>query len=172
MPNILPNTQAPALSVPLVGGETFDIASQSPENFTLLLFYRGLHCPICKGQLRDLQNNLDELDKRGIEAVAISMDSEERASKSKEDWGLDKIDLAYGLSEEQARSYGLYLSHGINEKEPALFSEPGLFLVRTDGTIYFASIQSMPFTRPALKELLMGVDYALQNNYPARGEVA
>ena len=35
-----------------------------------------------------------------------------------------------------------------------------------------ASIQSMPFTRPPLDQLLQGVDYALENDYPARGELA
>lgn len=168
---LLPRTKTPDLVLPLVQGGEFSLANNSPENFTLLIFYRGLHCPICRGQLSDVQRQLDDLAQRGIKAVAISMDDKERAAKTAADWKIEALPLAYGLSEEQARSFGLYISEGIND-EPARFSEPGLFLVRPDQTLYFGSVQTMPFTRPPLKELLMGVDYALKNDYPARGEVA
>ena len=47
-----------------------------------------------------------------------------------------------------------------------------MFLVRPDQTLYLASIQSMPFTRPPFDQLLQGIDYALENDYPARGELA
>ncbi|WP_164114612.1 peroxiredoxin-like family protein [Sphingorhabdus sp. Alg239-R122] len=172
MSHTLPGTPVPDLKIPLVGGGAFDLSQSKPENFTLLLFYRGLHCPVCKGQLRDLQNNLDALAERGVNAVAISMDNEERATKAQQDWGVDRLAIGHSLSEVEARSFGLFLSNGINDNEPELFSEPGLFLVRPDGTLYFGSIQTMPFTRPSLKELMMGIDYALEHDYPARGEVA
>ncbi len=71
---------------------------------------------------------------------------------------------------------GLYVSSGIGKtsigiEEPALFSEPGLFLVRPDGTLYFGSVQTMPFARPAFGDILKAVDFAIARNYPARGEV-
>ena len=56
-------------------------------------------------------------------------------------------------------------------EEPALFSEPGLFLVRPDGTIYFGSVQTMPFARPAFAEILGATKFVLEKGYPARGEV-
>jgi peroxiredoxin len=43
---LMPRQKVPALSVPLVGGGTWSLADQSPENFTMVVFYRGLHCPI------------------------------------------------------------------------------------------------------------------------------
>jgi hypothetical protein len=51
-----------------------------------------------------------------------------------------------------------------------LFSEPGVFLVRTDGTLYWASVQTMPFARPHFNEMLTAIDFVLKNGYPARGE--
>ena len=173
MPNILPAQAVPDFTVPLINGGEFTLSEQLGENFTLLLFYRGLHCPICKMQLRELQRKLGDFAERGIKVVAISMDSQERAQKSSDEWDIKEITLGYGLSEEQARSFNLYVSAGRPDSaEPAIFSEPALLLVKPDQTLYFASIQSMPFTRPPFDQLLQGVDYALANDYPARGELA
>lgn len=52
----------------------------------------------------------------------------------------------------------------------ALFSEPGLFLVRPDGTLYWGSTQTMPFARPHFDEILGALDFVAKNDYPARGE--
>ncbi|MDG2003485.1 MAG: AhpC/TSA family protein, partial [Novosphingobium sp.] len=78
----------------------------------------------------------------------------------------------YDLSEGEARSFGLYISSAISEKEPERFSEPGLLVVNPDNTLYFASIQTSPFTRPPLAELIQGMRYAKEHGYPARGTVA
>ena len=56
-------------------------------------------------------------------------------------------------------------------EEPPLFSEPGLFLVRPDGTLYFGSVQTMPFARPSFAEIQGALDFVLANDYPARGEI-
>lgn len=168
---VLPRSQAPELSVPTVGGAQWTLSVQSPENFTLVVVYRGLHCPICKMQLRDLERKLDAFAERGVNVVAVSTDSEDKATQSKQDWGLDKLTLGYGLSIETAREWGLFISTGIKQ-EPAEFSEPGLFLIRPGGEVYFVSVQSMPFARPPLDDVLSALDFVLKNDYPARGELA
>lgn len=56
-------------------------------------------------------------------------------------------------------------------EEPAQFSEPGVFLVRADGTLYWSAIQTIPFARPHFRELLSAVDFVIAKDYPARGEV-
>jgi len=61
-------------------------------------------------------------------------------------------------------------SLAIKEGEPAQFSEPGLALVRADGTLYAIWIQSMPFARPHLNDVLSAIDFVIKENYPARGE--
>ena len=167
---IKPGAPAPDLTVDLVGGGSWTLAEQRPENFTLVVFYRGLHCPVCHAQLRELDRRLDELASRGVDAIAISGDSQERAQRSKDEWHLDRLTLGYGLSEETARAFGLFISRGVSDSEPAVFSEPGVFLIRPDGTVFFESISSMPWGRPRLDDLLGGVDYTLAHAYPARGE--
>jgi hypothetical protein len=60
--------------------------------------------------------------------------------------------------------------HAIREGEPAVFTEPALALVGRDALLYAISIQSMPFARPQLDEVLGAVDYIVSHHYPARGE--
>ena len=45
--SLIPRQPVPALEVPTVGGTGWRLADQKPETFTLVVFYRGLHCPIC-----------------------------------------------------------------------------------------------------------------------------
>lgn len=167
---IRPGTQVPELSLPLTAGLHYDLAKQNPDNFTLVVFYRGLHCPVCRLQLKDLASKLDDFAERGVNVVAVSMDTEDRAMQIHEKWNTGDVPLAYNLSEETARKWGLYISSGRDgTDEPALFSEPGMFLVRQDGSLYFASVQNAPFTRPPFDQLLQGIDYILANDYPTRG---
>ena len=50
------------------------------------------------------------------------------------------------------------------------FPEPGVFLVRPDGTLYYAAVQTMPFARPHFDERIGALDFAIANNHPARGK--
>lgn len=173
---LMPCQKVPALSVPLVGGGTWSLADQTPESFTMVVFYRGLHCPICGKYLKDLDDKLADFAKRGVNVIVLSSDTQDRAETAREKWALENLDLGYGLSLEKAREWGLYISssNGVTSsgfEEPALFSEPGLFLVRPDGTLYFGTVQTMPFARPAFAEILGALDFVIAKNYPARGEV-
>jgi peroxiredoxin len=175
---VLPRTAVPHLDLRLApDGTAFSLADEKPQHFTLVVVYRGLHCPICRVQLRDLENRLDAFAEKGVGVIALSTDSEERAAGAKTDWGLPRLRLGYGFSLNAAREWGLFLSAGrgttsIGVEEPALFAEPGLFLVRPDGTLYFSSVQTMPFARPAFADILGAIDYVVAKDYPARGEVA
>ena len=168
----LPRKPVPPLDLPLIDGGRFVLADSKPQAFTMLVFYRGLHCPLCQTYLAELQDRLDQFSQLGIEAVAISMDSEKRARIAQEDWGLPQLRIAYGLSEDDARAYGLYLTDAVFKAEPRRFSEPGLFLVRPDTTLYFASFQTMPFGRSSFEEIISVVGKMVELDYPARGEAA
>ena len=172
MPTPRPRQPAPDLTIDLLDGSTWSLADQEPEHFTMLVFYRGLHCPVCKKYLRTLSGLRDDLTDMGVDVLAVSMDDEARARTARKEWEVGGVPIAYGLTEPQARDWGLYLSEAIKEAEPELFSEPGLFLVRPDGTLYYAAINSMPFGRPDLTAMTKSIGWILENDYPARGEVA
>jgi peroxiredoxin len=174
--HLFPRRAVPPLQVDLAGGGIFDLAREKPAHFTLVVFYRGLHCPICKTQLRELESKLEEFDKRGVTVVAVSSDTKERAAQTRDGWGLTRLRIGYGLDLTAARRWGLFISSGrgmtsTGVEEPARFSEPALYLIRPDGTLYFGSVQTMPFARPHFADILTAIDYVLKNNYPARGEV-
>ncbi len=173
---LVPRQPVPALRLKLAGDGSFDLRTEKPERFTLLVFYRGLHCPICKGQLKDLEAKLPEFDKRGVSVVALSSDAQDRAERAKADWGLANLRLGYGLDLSAALDWGLYISTGRGPtsagiEEPPLFSEPAIYLVRPDGTLYFGSVQTMPFARPHFADILSAIDVVVAKDYPARGEV-
>lgn len=170
---LLPTQSAPDLALALVGGGTTDdlnIGKGAGGRFSLVVFYRGLHCPICRKQLAEIDKRIEDLKAAGIgRAVAVSMETEDRSVRIVEQWHLANVPVAYGLGEEAARSWGLNLSTAIKEGEPDLFNEPGIFILDDDGTLFWSSTATMPFGRPSLDDVISGVRYAQDHDYPARG---
>jgi peroxiredoxin len=168
---VRPTQAAPDLTVPLMRGGTYRLSDRRPRLFTMVTFFRGLHCPVCRAQVRELERRLAELEEHGIEVIAVSGETRERTTTLAREWQLERLPLAYALTEDQMRAWGLFISRGINDGEAALFNEPGLFLISPDNTVYYASVLSMPVGRPRLTDLLDGIDYWTTHDYPARGEV-
>jgi peroxiredoxin len=160
----------------LAGGGSWRLSDQKSQHFTMLAFYRGRHCSVCRDYLCNLQSLHTAFSSRGVTPIAISADNAERACSAEAAWGLKDLCIAYGLSLRQARAWGLYVSRGCGRsslgiEEPPMFVEPALFLVRPDRTLYYASVQSMPFGRPCFDEVLRGIEKAVAKHTPARGEV-
>ena len=173
---LMPRKPTPDLDLPLVGGGRFRLSEEGSERGTIVCFYRGLHCPICKRYLDELAKLAPEFAERGVGAVAVSTDDADRAAAMAEKLA-EPLRVAYDLPLAEAKAWGLYLSTGrgmtsAGVEEPALFSEPGLFLVGRDRALFYGSVQTMPFVRPHFSELLPALDFAIKNDYPARGEYA
>lgn len=166
-----PKHTAPALKFPLLNGTEWSLENQQPTNFTLIVFYRGLHCPLCKKYLQQLQELLPAFNSRGVDVVAVSMDTEKRARLSRQKWQLSNLDIGYELPLPTAREWGLYLSAGAKEGEPEVFSEPGLFLIDHQNQVYYLALNSNPWGRPYLPSFVKAVDYIIESGYPARGEM-
>lgn len=172
---LMPRQKTPDLTLPLLGGGQFDLGSDGAARGTVLCFYRGLHCPLCATYLKELEKLTPAFDDRGIKTIAISSDDADRTRMMADKIDAKALRFGYDLSLAVARDWGLFISTSrgktsIGIEEPALFSEPGLFLVNPDQTLYFMSVQTMPFVRPHFSELLGAVDFAIENAYPARGE--
>ena len=172
---LLPRFPTPALNVALTTGGRFVLGASPGATFDLLVFYRGLHCPLCAKYLLELERLVGEFAARGVSVLAISTDDLDRASQMATKIGAVNLRFAYGLSLKSARQWGLYISSSrgktsIGIEEPALFSEPGVFIVRPDGTLYYGAVQTMPFARPQFQDLLGAIDFAVSKDYPARGE--
>lgn len=172
---LMPRQTVPDLAVPTLDHGAFDLSTDGAERGTVLCFYRGLHCPLCATYLTELEKLTPDFAQRGVKTVAVSSDGEERARGMADKIGAKALRIGYDLSLAKAREWGLYISTSrgktsIGIEEPALFSEPGLFMVTPDQTLYYGSVQTMPFVRPHFKELVGALDFAIEKQYPARGE--
>lgn len=171
MPVIYTFEKSPALDLPTISGERFNLAERNPTNFTIAVFYRGKHCPVCKNHLKEIQEHYQQFLDAGMDVVAVSMDTKENAEQFAKDTGAT-FPIAYDLTEKQARTWGLYISpKREGSEEPDVFSEPALFVLRPDTTVFMVQVQSAPFTRPSMSQLLWGLNYALENDYPTRGRL-
>lgn len=170
---LTPTTQPPVLSLPLTGGGSTDelkLGAGVDGRFSLIVFFRGLHCPVCRGQLTELEKRVDDLREAGVGRVlAVSMETEERSEALVEKWKLNDLSVAHGLTEEDARRWGLFISTAINDGEPDRFNEPGMFVLDADGSLVWSSVASMPFGRPPLDDVIAGLKFVEAKGYPARG---
>jgi peroxiredoxin len=172
---LIPRQAVPALRLDTLAHQAYELATDAPGRFSMVVFYRGLHCPVCAKYLLELGRLLPEFEKRGVKVIAVSSDDAARAGEMAGKVQTPALRFGYGLSLSSAREWGLYISTSrgktsIGIEEPALFSEPGVFIVRPDGTLYYGAVQTMPFARPHFDELLAAIDFAISKDYPARGE--
>ena len=172
---LIPRQKTPGLVVETLDHGTFDLSAETAERGTVICFYRGLHCPICATYLKEFERLAPEFAKRGVASIAISSDTEERARGMADKIEAKELRFGYDLSLAVAKDWGLYISTSrgktsIGLEEPELFSEPGLFMVTPEQTLYYGSTQTMPFVRPHFSELVGALDFAIEKNYPARGE--
>ena len=172
---LIPRQKTPNLTLPTLDHGQFDLAGETSERGTVICFYRGLHCPICANYLREFEKRVSDFADRGVSCIAVSSDGEERARNMQAKIEASELRFGYDLPLAVARDWGLYISTSrgktsIGIEEPALFSEPGLFMVTPEQTLYYGSTQTMPFVRPHFSELVGALDFAIEKNYPARGE--
>lgn len=172
---LIPRQKTPDLQVKTLDNTLFNLSDENSERGTVVCFYRGLHCPICATYLKEFEKQASAFAARGVNTIAISSDTEDRARAMADKIDAQDLRMGYGLDLNKAREWGLYISTSrgktsIGIDEPALFSEPGLFLVTPEQTLYYGSSQTMPFVRPHFSELIGALDFAIANSYPARGE--
>ena len=99
----------------------------------------------------------------------VVSENKEKALKAKDEWSLHKLKIAYDLTEEKAREWNLYISSSIKEVESDVFCEPGLFIIKEDGSLYLVNTSNMPFARPDISSLPAKLVFADEKQYPIRG---
>ncbi|MDR5590413.1 redoxin domain-containing protein [Christiangramia sp. SM2212] len=169
MKNLKPGQEVPELILKTTKGLNWDIRDNKPETFTMLIVYRGIHCPVCKKYLEELNTKLEDFRDKGVNVICASANNKELALKTVEEWDIKDLNIVYDFKVEEGRKWGLFVSEAIKDSEPEVFLEPGLFLIKPDNILYSASIQSMPFARPKFDELLRSISFVIKEDYPARG---
>ncbi len=159
----------PVTPLKTLAGTEVVLGKPQDGRWQLVVIYRGLHCPICKKYLGQLNAMKAELEGMNVQVVAVSTDPEEKAKKFADEAGLDMA-VAYGLTIDRARELGLYISTPLDSTETDQpFAEPGLFLIRPDGGLHVSEVSSAPFCRPDLEIIKMGLNYVVEKDYPPRG---
>lgn len=159
----------PDMSWPAVDGGLVEPARGS--EWRLLVVYRGKHCPLCKGYLKTLNDMLADFSVANIEVSVLSADSLDQAKADVEKYGW-KFPVGYGLTPDQMRTLGLYISSPLSPEETDHpFPEPGVFVINPQGQAQIIEISNAPFARPDLKALLGGLQFVIAKDYPIRGQV-
>lgn len=160
----------PEMRFDKTGGGALSIGG-TRENWTLFVVYRGKHCPRCKKYLSILNQMQNRWEEAGFDIVVVSADTEAKAAADVAEFGWS-FDLAHGLSEAQMSDLGLYVTEPLSEAETdRRFAEPGVFVIRPDGSLLLAAISNGPSARPELEELLDGMIFTKDNDRPPRGTV-
>jgi peroxiredoxin len=157
----------PAVRVARLGGGELDPAVM--DGWRLLVVYRGKHCPLCKPYLSTLDGLLETFAEAGVQVMAVSADPEEKAAADLAQFGW-RFPLGHGLTMEQMRALGLYISEPRSPQETDRpFAEPGLFLINPEGRVQLLDISNAPFARPDLAAIARGAKRIQEMNYPIRG---
>lgn len=170
-----PGSHFPPVTVAQLGGGSLTLgAAGEGHDWQMVVVYRGKHCPICTRYLKELGEIVAPLKELGIEVVAVSADSEDRATDQVAQAGVT-YPVGYGLTVPQMQELGLYVSsprHGMNVEGP--FAEPGLFVVNETGELRMVDIANVPFLRPQLGSLVGGLRFmrGMTEEFPANGTFA
>lgn len=158
------------MSFPRVGGGEIVVGGRK-DNWTLLVVYRGKHCPRCKKYLNILNDMRADWAEAGFDVAVVSADTLEKAQADQAEFGWG-FDLGYNLSQAQMETLGLYVTEPLSPSETdRRFAEPGTYVLRPDASLIAVSISNGPAVRPELSELLDGMKFNKKNDRPARGTV-
>jgi len=162
-----PGQTFPSIILPLLGGGETDISKPTGKHdWQLVLVYRGKHCPLCTNYLQELENNRQAFSDIGIDVIAVSADSEARATAQLAEVNTT-YPVAYGLSQAHMKALNLYISgvqNGMDVEAP--FAEPGLFIINHEGKLQLVDISNVPFSRPDLGNIAGGMNW-LRSQTPA-----
>ena len=125
------------------------------EKPTVLIFYRGGWCPFCNRQLQSLAGIEDDLNKAGVQLLAISMDqpAKLKATPDREKFHYRLLSdsdataaTAFGIAfKVDDKTVEKYKGYGINldvasGNDHHILPHPAVFIANTNGVIRFAHV--------------------------------
>ncbi|GAA6185168.1 redoxin domain-containing protein [Aliiglaciecola sp. NS0011-25] len=167
----IPGSTFPSIEATLLDGSRVNLGqAHGDADWQMLVVYRGKHCPLCVRYLNLLEQHKEALNAIGVSVTAVSADSKAQLTDN-----MDSLDvsfpIAYGLTVEQMKQLGLYISAPRSDKETDHdFSEPALFVINGEGVLQAVDISNGPFLRPELDVVVRGLTFVRkQTDYPIRG---
>ena len=107
---MMPGEKTPSLVLNTLDNQEWSLEKNLNNNMTMIVFYRGLHCPICSDFLKLIETQLEDYKKANTNVIVVSMDSKEKAEKTKESWGLSNLNIAFLVKKKQENGIYIFLS--------------------------------------------------------------
>ena len=160
MQTLQPGQAFPEVSVPTLSGKNILIDNISaPNDWKLVIVYRGKHCPLCTKYLIELNELLPKFNALGVDVIALSSDARERAEIQLAEVK-PNFEVGYDLSVEQMTTLGLFISEPrLGSDAVVPFAEPALFVINEQGNLQMIDISNVPFARPNLNSMIMGINF-------------
>lgn len=168
MTPLKPADSFPDISFKLMTGETIQLGANAGR-WTLLIVYRGDHCPRCKTYVAKLHELVPGYAERNVDIYLASTDPEHVAKRTidENNWTLP---VAFGLTNAQSQQLGLYLTDQDASAElDGQYAEPGMFLINPEGLTQVIATSNSPSVRPDLEVVLDGIIGTQDRNLPIRG---
>jgi peroxiredoxin (alkyl hydroperoxide reductase subunit C) len=135
--------------------EDFNLYKNFGEKGTVLFFYPLDFTFVCPSEIIAFSHRIDEFQKRGINVIGVSVDSQfshfawRETPEKKGGIGKVKYPLVADLSKQIANDYDILLDAGVALR--------GSFLIDADGTIRHVVINDLPLGRN-IDEMLRMID--------------
>jgi len=168
MPAIKPADPFPPIEFHMMSGGS-ERLSDNKGRWTLLIVYRGDHCPRCKTYVARLHELAAGYAEREVDLRLASMDSEDIARRNMDENGWT-LPVAHSLSIAECQQLALYLTdHEPGNEQAGVYAEPGLFLINPEGLTQVIATSNSPSVRPDLEVVLDGIIGTQDRNLPIRG---
>lgn len=168
--------KAPDATLPDVTGKSQRLAALYAAGPVFVVFYRGGWCPFCNLQLHRLATALPQFNQKGLQIVAISVDTpgEEAKTQAKQSVPFPMLSdsdltahtafhVVHVPADAEAKAlagYGVDLEKSSGQHHHS-FAVPAIFLVDRTGTIRWRHIDQDYKTRPTPAQMLDVADRAL-----------
>lgn len=164
---------APDVATENEAGEQVDLLELVEDEAIVLFFYRGGWCPYCNFQVREMTENFDEFDDRGVKPVAISVDRSEKAAETTESYDIpypvlsdpdltvhEAFSVTYEADDEEVErlaEFGMDIEEA-SGRDHQSYAIPGVFIIDREGTVRWAHANPDYQIRPSPQQLLAVID--------------
>lgn len=167
---LAPGSAAPDADLRTLEGAPTRLAEHTAGD-TLVVFYKGGWCPFCNAHLRELSGAYPELQARGVDVVAISVDTAEAATLTAATWEIpftvladpgleahrayDVVWTASGFETWMLKRTGADLQ-AWSGRDDGVTAWPAVFFVQ-NGVVTWGHVDQALKERPSIEQLLSAV---------------
>lgn len=124
------NDVAPDFSAINQSGKSINLKEQLKTGNVVLIFYRGEWCGYCNKQLKNLEDSLAQITKKGATVLAITPEKTENVTKT-----IEKTKVTFSiLSDDNLKIMNAYkVTFSLDEKTTKKYKGYGIDLIESNG---------------------------------------